>query len=510
MATNNALDSRSDVGKAIAKGAFWTVSLRMVLRFISVISTLVLARLLTPEDFGIYALAMTVYAFVDLLGAFGFGTALIQNPDATPAHYNTAWTLNLIFSLFTSSLLFLFAPYAATFLGEPELKVVARFMSILFLLDGIKNVGIINFQKHMTFNQEFRFSLINKLSGFLITIPLAFILHSYWAMLWGLLASTLMLVVMSYVMQPFRPRLELSRAREMISFSVWLQVNNILYYFSRHTERILVSRIADVAAVGSLQLAREIGQLLREIVQSINRAVFPGYAKVNNNPDRMLELFCDVNAMLMIIGFPVAIGLAAIAHLFVPTVLGAQWLQVIPLMKLMAVASLLTVGMSSTNNVLIALARVKWATAMIATNLTLMVSFMLYLLPQYGALGVGYAAVFSMSVVVVVCYVTLRIQIGLGLREVFNMLFRPALSALAMYILVQTLFPQHWAESALIIQIAQLLGAIVTGALSYIFVIALLWLLASRPEGPELKVLRLIHQRSGFGGFLLPNRNQHA
>ena len=75
-----------------------------------------------------------------------------------------------------------------------------------------------------------------------------------------------MLLLLSYLMQPFRPRLELSRWRQMLSFSAWLQVNNILSYFSRHTEKVLVSRMADIAAVGSLQLAREIGQLLREMV----------------------------------------------------------------------------------------------------------------------------------------------------------------------------------------------------------------------------------------------------
>ncbi|MEX1198503.1 MAG: lipopolysaccharide biosynthesis protein [Pseudohongiellaceae bacterium] len=510
MDTNNTSDNHGQVGSAIARGAVWTVSLRMTVRFISVISTLILARLLTPEDFGIYALAMTVYAFVDLLGAFGFGSALIQNQDATDAHYNTAWTLHFIFSLMTSSLLFVLAPYAAEFLREPQLETVVRFMCIIFLLDGIKNVGIINFQKHMTFDREFRFSLMTKLTGFLITIPLAILLRSYWAMLWGLLSSSLMLLVLSYVMQPFRPRPELSRWREMISFTAWLQVNNILNYFNRHTGKVLVSRMADVASVGSLQLAREIGLLLREVVQPVNRAVFPGYARVNKDPARMLDVFCDVNGMLMMIGFPIAIGLFTIAHLFVPTVLGEQWLHVVPLIKWLALASLMTVGMSSTNNVLIALARMKWAVVIIAVNLALMVGFMLYLLPLYGVLGVAYAMVISLLFVLVLCYLALKIHIRLGLHQVVSMMYRPALSALVMFILVQALFPSHSAASGLLIQILELAGAIVSGATGYCLVLVSLWLLAARPEGPELKLLRIVHNRSGFGGFLLPVRTQHA
>ena len=510
MPNNKLSDSRSHVGKAIARGAIWTVSVRMVARFLSVISTLILARLLTPKDFGIYALAMAVYAFVDLLRAFGFGHALIQNQDATDAHYNTAWTLGFIFSLMTSSLLFILAPYAAVFFAEPALETVVRFMCVLFLLDGVKNIGIINFQKHMTFNREFRFLLLTKLSGFLVTIPLAFLLRSYWAMLWGLLSSSLMLLMLSYVMQPFRPRPGLSHWRELFSFSAWLQINNILTFCRRHTEKVLLSRMADLAAVGSLQLAREVGQLLIEIVQPINRAVFPGYARVNKNPAGMLDIFCDVNGILLTIGFPVAVGLFATAHLLVPTVLGEQWLHIVPLMKWLALASLLSVGMSSTNNVLIALARMKWASAIIALNVVLLVSSMLFLLPIYGILGVGYAAVISQLCVLVLCFVALRIHIGLQLIQVTSMVYRPALSALVMFVLLQVLFPQQWAESPWFHQILQLAAAVISGAICYFLVLVLLWLLASRPDGPELKVLRIVHNRSGLGGFLLPKQKQHA
>jgi len=338
-----------------------------------------------------------------------------------------------------------------------------------------------------------------------VTIPLAFVLKSYWAMLWGLLCSTFMLMVLSYLMQPFRPRPELSRWREMISFSAWLQVNNILNYFNRHTENVMLSRMAGIAAVGSLQLAKESGQLLGEMAQPINRAAFPGYARVNKDPRRMLDVFSDVMALLMIAGFPVAVGIFSIAHLLVPTVLGSQWLHIVPLVKLLAM-----VFMSGTNQVLIASARMKWATGIIACKLVLLVCFLFYLLPRYGVLGVPYATLLSMSFVLVLCYIALRVNLRLGLRRVAQLLYKPALSSLVMLVVLQTLFPRHWAESSVAVQALQLAGAVFSGALCYCLVLGVLWLLASRPEGPELKILRLVHQRSGFGGFLLPGEKQNA
>lgn len=496
--------TRRGVGKSIAKGALWTMSIRLVSRSISVVSTLILARLLMPSDFGIYALAMSVYAFVELIRAFGFGTALIQNQDATDLHYHTAWTLHFLFSLVSSCLLYLFAPLAADLLKEPELVSVLRFMCLLFLIDGVKNVAIINFQKHMTFDREFRFQLSIKLTGFFVAIPLAFLLRSYWAMLFGLLSTSLMLVLLSYVMQPFRPRFRLDYWRELFSFSAWLQVNNILNFFNRHIENFMVSRVAGVSAVGSLSMAKETGQLLREMAEPINRAAFPGYSRVNKDPARLLNVFCDVMGAMMILGFVMAVGIFSVAHLLVPTLLGAKWLHIVPLVQWLALATLLMIMMSSTNNVLIALGRIRWATSIIAVRLTLMVIFLNLLLPIYGVLGVAYATFATLSLVLVVAYMVLRRNMALGLRRVVYILYKPGLAALAMFLLVNGVFPTHWASEPMPWQLAQLFAAVAAGGICFFLVLGLLWLLESRPEGPELQLVKLVHARTGLLSFLLP------
>lgn len=495
--------TRSGVGRSIARGAVWTVTIRLVSRFISVISTLILARLLTPSDFGVYALAMSVYAFVELVRAFGFSTALIQNQDSSELHYHTAWTLHLLFSLVSSCLLYLVAPVAADLLKEPQLVAVLRFMCLLFLIDGVKNVGIINFQKHMTFDREFRLQLSIKLTGFFVAIPLAFLLRSYWAMLYGLLSTSLMLVLLSYLMQPFRPRFGLAHWRELLSFSAWLQVNNVMNFFNRHIENFMVSRMAGVAAVGSLSLAKETGQLLRELVQPINRAAFPGYARVNKDPARLLNVFCDVMGAMMILSFAMAVGIFSIAHLMVPTLLGAKWLHIVPLVQWLGLATLLMVMMTSSNNVLIALGRIRWATAIITVRLTLLVIFLNLLLPIHGVLGVAYATFATLALVLIVSYLVLRRNLRLGVSRVAYILYKPALAALTMFLVISWLFPEHWHEAPIFGQLAQLFAAVAIGGVCYFVVLGSLWLLESRPEGPELQLLRLVHSRTGLLGFLL-------
>ena len=92
----------AEVNASIAKGAIWMVALRFCVKGISIISIMILARLLSPEDFGLMALASSIYIMVELIRAFGFSTALIQKQDAERAHYDTAWTMQIIFALLSS------------------------------------------------------------------------------------------------------------------------------------------------------------------------------------------------------------------------------------------------------------------------------------------------------------------------------------------------------------------------------------------------------------------------
>ena len=218
----------------------------------------------------------------------------------------------------------------------------------------------------------------------------------------------------------------------------------------------------------------------------------------------MLNVFCDVMGALMILGFVMAVGIFSVAHLLVPTLLGAKWLHIVPLVQWLALATLLMIMMSSTNNVLIALGRIRWATSIIVVRLTLMVIFLNLFLPIYGVLGVAYATFATLSLVLVVAYMVLRRNMALGLRRVVYILYKPGLAALAMFLLVNGMFPTHWAAEPMPWQLAQLFAAVAVGGICFFLVLGFLWLLESRPEGPELQLVRLVHARTGLLRFLLP------
>lgn len=472
------------VGQQIARGALWSLLIRVVNRSLGVISTLILARLLTPQDFGVYALAMMIYSFVELLRAFGFGAVLITKQQPSPDHYHTAWTLNLLLSLGTAMLLVGLSSFAAVFFEEPRLELATRFLALLFLIDGFRNIGIIDFQKKMRFDREFRLSVSAKIAGFLTTIPLAYLLNSYWAMLFGLFASSLITLLLSYTMHPFRPRFRLTHWKELFSFGAWLQLNNVIRFLNNHVEKILVSRSLGVASVGSLMVAREVGSLVAEVTQPIHRAAFPGIASVNNDRAHASELFLGVLSMLMLLGTPVAAGIYATAPLLVPLVLGEKWQHISTLVGLLALASVLRVVMASANNLVVAMGKPGLATVVISVRLLIFCVLLALLLPQYGLIAVGYAAGASMAAILVLSFFALRTVLGLTLGQMILAMYRPVTASILMAFFVTTLLPEYAPSGVFFASnLAKLLLIAALGAALYFSVLALLWTASGRPHG---------------------------
>lgn len=492
-----------NLGRAVAKGAAWILAVRLVRRSIGVVSTLILARLLTPADFGVYALAMSVYVLVELMRAFGFGLALIQKQDATDGHYDTGWTLGILFSVVCTVVLVTVAPIAAHILDEPKLEPVLRFVSLLFLIEAAINIGTINFQKHMTFDKYFNMQVAAKVAAFLVTVPMAFILKSYWAMLYGLLAAACARVVLSYMMSPYRPRLRLPYWREMLSFSTWLQVNNIIDYANRHAANFMVSRASGVAGVGMLSMSRDLGKIIMDVAQPINQAAYPAYARVNHDVLQVRDIFSKVVGNLLVMGIAMGVGVSSTAHLIVPTMLGSQWLSIVPLIHWFALVSIFELLVFSANRVMIAVGRPRWATFIISVRLVLYLSSMSLLLPMFGVVGVAYAALWTLILVLLYSLYLLKRVICFELKRFLYMLYKPMVAALVMRIAISLLFPEHWAEEHVTMQVIQMLAAVCLGAFCFTGVLLMLWMLESRPEGPESHFLTILWEKTGLFGFLL-------
>src|SRR5262245_21731503 len=179
-------ESTREVHGAIARGAVWLTSMKLSERALGLINTVVLARLLAPQDFGLVAMAMVVVATLDALTSFGVDSVLIQRQDATKAHYDTAFTINVIVGASVATILLACSGAVAAFYSDVRLQPIMYVLAANFFVRSLENIRVIDFRKHFKYHRETILRLSVKLVGLAATIPAAIELHSYWALIFGM------------------------------------------------------------------------------------------------------------------------------------------------------------------------------------------------------------------------------------------------------------------------------------------------------------------------------------
>ena len=224
-----------NISRQVAGGVAWMLMLRMSLRVLGLVSTVVLARLLTPADFGIVAIAMSFFALLYLIKDFGFDTAIIQMQNPRKGHYDTAWTFNLIFGLGLALVLLGFSGLIADLYDTPELEPLIWAIASLFVIGSIESVGTLDFRKNLTFEKEFKLKILPKLIGVPCTLALAYSLRNYWALTIGTIITQFVALCMGYLMHSYRPKFALTAAKELFNFSKWLMANNFIYFLNNRS-----------------------------------------------------------------------------------------------------------------------------------------------------------------------------------------------------------------------------------------------------------------------------------
>jgi lipopolysaccharide exporter len=166
-------------GSALTRGSIWMIVARWATRLIGLVSTVILARLLAPSDFGVIAMALIAAGLLETISYAGVDLALMREGNNSRDHYNTAWTIQIIQAAFIAALLIGIAPLAAAYFSEPRAIAIIQLLALKSLIDGTQNIGIVAFRKEFDFAKEFRFMVYTKLLNFVIVVGLAFALRNY-------------------------------------------------------------------------------------------------------------------------------------------------------------------------------------------------------------------------------------------------------------------------------------------------------------------------------------------
>ncbi len=270
-------DGNDGLGRRVTTAAAWMVAFRWVDRLIGMLSVAILARLLAPEDFGIVGYAMLVIGILELFMGLATDVELIRHARVDRSYYNAAWTMNVLRGLVIATVLLALVQPAAEFFDEPRLGAIMLSFAAIPLIQGLENVGIVEFRKRLEFDREFRFLLTSRIVGTVVTIGLAFALRTYWALVAGTILRTAFRVALSYRVHPFRPRFEVARVPEIFRFSRWMMILNLAGGLGERLPGLVIGRELGSSALAYFNMGKEIASLsTTEVRAPIRRALYPG------------------------------------------------------------------------------------------------------------------------------------------------------------------------------------------------------------------------------------------
>lgn len=464
--------------------------MRWGMRFIGLATTIILARLLDLFDFGIIAMAMVVIGLLQLVTWTGVDLALIKERNPTRDHYDSAWTIQIIQGLFLACLLLIAAPFSEAYFNEPEVVAVIRTMALNAVILGFGNIGTVEFRKKLDFAKEFRFGLYKKLAMFCVTVPAAILIGNYWAVVISLIFGSIVGVVLSYVMHPYRPRISTKKIKDIWSFSQWLLVSRIGLFLNRKVDAIMVGNLMGTSSMGLYHVSYEIGTLFSsEFVMPIRRALFPNVALIKDDKTAFDSAIYTVVGAVAFLGLASGFGVAAIADEFTHFVLGEKWSDAAILIYWLAIYGAFAGVALGLEVVLLATDR-PHISAMEAWGQLIIIVPMIYWAAHTGELAAiaEIRAVIGGIFLLIMGYLVSR-TCGLSFRKITFSITRPMAAALIMFWTIAQIKPVSESPSFWI-----MIAAIIGGAAVFVVSAALIWLLTGKPAGIETIVVERAKQ----------------
>jgi PST family polysaccharide transporter len=480
----------------LARGTAWISAAGLLTNALGFVTTLVLARLLLPADFGLVALATTLFAVISSITDFSVNSALIHHSDPSDDHFSTAFTISALRGALIGGLLIAASKFTAGAYHDARLVNIMWAYGGSAFLAGLANPRVVMMAKSLIFWQEFLFQVGGKLAGLVVSVTIAVLYHSYWALVWGAIATQALSVALSYLLMPFWPRLTLAHGRTLFSFSIWLSFGQVLNSINWNIDQFVVGTFIGKAPLGFYTIGNNLAVLpTREVTRPITTTLFPAFSQLKDDKPRLAAAYQSAQALVSAIALPAGVGLSLIARPLIVLTMGAKWLPSVFMIQVLAsVFAVQTLGTLSQP-----LAMGAGETQLLfkrdLQSFAMRVPIIVAGVLLDGLAGIIWARLLTGSFSIIFHMMVVRKITGLSLMRQLSANLRSLISVAAMAVVVAGVAHFSLAlEYSAIGRVAELVILVAAGLAAYVGCHLLCWLSAGRPEGPETTVLRAAGQ----------------
>lgn len=393
---NNELRSKSLNGGVITTSAQATL---VVMQFIS---TAFLARMLSPSDYGIIAMVVAVTAFAAIFQDLGLSAATVQSKNLTHKQKSNLFWLNLLLGCALTCILALLSPIIALFYGNDEVFLVALTMSLTFLISSLGAQSKALLDREMLFGKVAAAKLAAALLGAVVSIYLAWVGFGYWSLVCGVLSNRLLNSLLLLVFHDWRPSKPSrnSGMMEMVKFGRNVTGFNLVNYFSRNLDNILVGKYCGSASLGLYSRAYALLMLpITNIRGPINTVTFPALSRLQDQPDEFRSFYRVKIKIIAILSMPVVTLMFVESDPLVLLILGEKWLGSAPIFSVLALAALFQPVCSTRGVVMLACGDSRRYLTM-GCCVALLVSFGFLVGVRYGPMGVAVSYVITQNLII--------------------------------------------------------------------------------------------------------------
>lgn len=474
----------------------WMTGVRLLNYIFYFARLVVLARLLTEKDFGLFGLCLVAVQTMKVLTKSGFWAALLQRQDDIRPYFDTYFIVSVIRGVALSVLLFAGAGMISILMGQPEAAPLLKVICLCFLAQGLTSPAIVHYWRELRLGRECIYQIVGTVTDLIVAIGAAIVLRNAWALVLGLLARNIVQSGLSYVLAPYRIGGwgSLFRAKQLFTFGRWIFVTSILMFLLDHGTMLFVGRILGVSALGFYVLAYQIGSRpARELITVLARPALIAFSTLQSNLQQLRQAYLKTLQLISFVIIPASFALAILANNLVGVFLGDKWVNIVGVLIVLGLWS----GLHSLNIAAYALFKAlgrPGTEARLKLWQVLVVIATIWPLSQaFGSLGVGIALLLGELLISPILWRKLRQIIDLRLWLQFRLILFPAIASLCMAGTISSarvLFNDHTS-------VVDLIALTAIGALTHTACILIVELLFN------YGVVKLIRQHI-VGAFLRP------
>ena len=478
------------IGAKVAESASRMALVQLLVKALDAIALLVVARFLTPTDFGLVALAVSILLVANALTRLPVIDVLVQKPKLEEQLVHTAFTLTALRGLSISIVLMLLAAPLSIWLDDARLLGIVCLIALSPLFEGLSSPNMVWFLRKVNYGPVAMTQMSGRIVSFIVILVIAVYSKTYWALVIGMVIAPFVTTFTTYILAPYRPRLRLNGMLDILPFAGWVTLSQVILTLNQQADRFFVGSVLGKASLGQYAMAGDIASMASwTIATPVMQPLFSGFSRMKNDMPRLTKAYLKGQQIMITIVAPLGFGLAAVADSLIPLAIGPQWQPSVALIWWLGPTIALQMMTVPVHSMTMALAKPKLLVLrelfalLVRLPITLLAAF------WFGLLWAVIArCVTSFFIVGLNLSIATRLLNVTVIQQLVNCM-RAVLSAFVMVAGITIFQYSVQGSASTLIAFLHLVSAIVIGGFIYTLSLLYLWRLAGCPDSAESWIL---------------------